>query len=382
MLINEELKKLIPPLTSEEYQQLEANILLDGCRDALVTWNETLIDGHNRYEICTKHNIDYKTRPIYLKTIEEVKLWMIDNQKGRRNLSDGWRFQLSQSKRAILAEMGKAKKVESGKETGRGNIKVLPTVDKTFSEEKPHNTQKEIAKDLGWSTGKVAMADKVWKQAEPEVKQAILEDKISINAASKLINLPEEEKNEIVSDYLNNPNIGTPEILKKINLAQLNTGDEEWYTPEKYIESARIVMGHIDIDPASNDHAQKKVKAKIYYTKDDDGLSKDWRGNVWLNPPYTARVINKFLEKIAVHYASGEINQAIVLTNSNTDTSWFHALANVSSCVCFTAGRINFYKESGEKSSPTNGQMFFYVGHDKEKFKEEFSKHGLVMVKA
>jgi len=382
MIINEELKKIIPPLSQDELNQLENNLLKEGCRDALIAWNDTLIDGHNRYAICIKHNIEYKTQQIEFASINDVKLWMIDNQKGRRNLSDGWKYQLSSTKRDILAGIGKEKKIESGKESRAKQLGVLSIVDKTPTEEKPHNTRKEIAKDLGWSTGKVATADKVFKQSYPDVKQAILDDKISINTANKILEFEDNTQKEIIAEITANTEEKPTEIIKKYNLAQLNTGDEEWYTPEKFIESARVVMGSIDLDPASNAYAQKTVKANAFYTKDDDGLDKEWHGNVWLNPPYTARIINKFLEKIETEYLSGNLKKAIVLTNSNTDTSWFHRLANISSCLCFTKGRINFYKDTGEKSSPTNGQMFFYVGNNVDKFKDEFGKHGFIVVKA
>ena len=166
------------------------------------------------------------------------------------------------------------------------------------------------------------------------------------------------------------------------SIADKMTGDEESYTPAKYLESARIVMGEIDLDPASNDMAQENVLAHNYYTVHDDGLSQDWEGRMWMNPPYTARVINQFIDKAVKHYLSGEITQAIILTNNNTDTSWFHQGAASSSAICFTAGRINFLKRDGSTSSPTNGQSFFYFGNNTDAFKAEFSQHGLVMVKA
>lgn len=164
--------------------------------------------------------------------------------------------------------------------------------------------------------------------------------------------------------------------------ASKHTGDEESYTPAKYIESARLVMGGIDLDPASNPMAQQTVNADTYYTKDDNGLEKEWRGRVWMNPPYTARVINEFIDKMVAHYSAGDIEAGVVLTNNNTDTSWFHNGASVASAVCFTAGRINFEKPSGETSSPTNGQAFFYFGDNVSAFRDEFSKHGMVMVRA
>ena len=61
MIIDPEFKALIPPLVPEELAQLEANILADGCRDPLVTWRGILIDGHNRFEICSRHGLEFQT---------------------------------------------------------------------------------------------------------------------------------------------------------------------------------------------------------------------------------------------------------------------------------------------------------------------------------
>jgi len=165
-------------------------------------------------------------------------------------------------------------------------------------------------------------------------------------------------------------------------IAKLHTGDEESYTPTEYLESARKVMGTIDLDPASNEMAQANVNAGIYYTIEDDGLTKEWEGKVFMNPPYTARVINLFIDKLVGHFEANEVTEAIVLTNNNTDTIWFHQAAKTAAAVCFTAGRVNFLKRDGTKSSPTNGQAFLYFGPNVKAFKAKFSKHGLVMVKA
>jgi len=176
--IEPELASLIPPLSSAELARLEANIKSEGCRDALVVWRErgVLLDGHNRHEICTRLGIPYRIEEVSCPDISAAKIWIIDNQKGRRNLSDGWKFELAQTKKAILAERGREHQKLS---EGRGK-KGLSKVDKPFE---PHNTQKEIAAELGWSTGKVAMADKVWKDAAPEVKEQIKSGELSINQA-------------------------------------------------------------------------------------------------------------------------------------------------------------------------------------------------------
>ncbi|MBV8623468.1 MAG: hypothetical protein JO174_08285, partial [Herbaspirillum sp.] len=89
IVINEELQKYIDPLTPNEYAALERSLLAEGCRDALVLWGDVLIDGHNRYEICSKYDLPYKTvQNDSFKSLDDVLLWMIDNQLGRRSVSD------------------------------------------------------------------------------------------------------------------------------------------------------------------------------------------------------------------------------------------------------------------------------------------------------
>ena len=87
--INQKFKSLIPPLRVDEYDQLEQNLLDEGCRDPLVIWNDTILDGHNRFEICTKHGIDFKTTPapVYILTEDDAEDWIDKNQLGRRNLT-------------------------------------------------------------------------------------------------------------------------------------------------------------------------------------------------------------------------------------------------------------------------------------------------------
>jgi hypothetical protein len=86
--IKEEFKKLIPALSVEEFNQLEANCLAEGIREAILTWDGFIIDGHNRYEIATKYSLEYETKSKHFKDENEVKEWMINNQFGRRNLSN------------------------------------------------------------------------------------------------------------------------------------------------------------------------------------------------------------------------------------------------------------------------------------------------------
>lgn len=156
-----------------------------------------------------------------------------------------------------------------------------------------------------------------------------------------------------------------------------NSVENEWYTPSKYIEAARTVMGSIDLDPASCELAQETVQAGQYFTIDDNGLTKEWRGNVWLNPPYSKESIGLFAAKLVEETAN--LSQAIVLVNNATDTHWFHQIAKVAMAMCFVRGRIKFNDKTGTPSnSPVQGQVFIYVGGEVEKFSQVFSKFGFI----
>lgn len=156
------------------------------------------------------------------------------------------------------------------------------------------------------------------------------------------------------------------------------TGDPESYTPEKYIIAARDVMGGIDLDPASNAMAQEIVKAAAWFDMDQDGLKQQWTGRVFMNPPYAFPAIDHFITKLIESF-NGDVDQAIWLTNNNTDTKWWQRSASVADAVCFTQGRINFYKPDGSVSQPTNGQTFFYFGENGVSFADRFSEFGLIL---
>jgi ParB family chromosome partitioning protein len=161
-------------------------------------------------------------------------------------------------------------------------------------------------------------------------------------------------------------------------IATKHTGDPESYTPAQYIEAARSAMGSIDVDPASNPLAQETVRAAHWYDQETNGLEQEWCGTVFLNPPYSHPEIAHFIDKLCDDYIAGKVTSAVLLTNNNTDTKWWHRAAMVSSAVCLTLGRINFYKADGSETQPTNGQTFFYFGKDVDSFRYQFSAFGLI----
>jgi len=173
---------------------------------------------------------------------------------------------------------------------------------------------------------------------------------------------------------------------RQITRARTWTGDVEWYTPQYILEAAAEVLGAIDLDPASSaaQQAHATVKADVYFTVTDDSLSQRWRGRVFLNPPYARGWIDAFVEKMVRAYQAEDITAGILLTNSSTETNWFHRAAAACDALCFPKRRIRFLKVvngalTRGKSSPSHPHTLFYFGNDVEKFAQVFRHFGLVI---
>jgi ParB family chromosome partitioning protein len=164
---------------------------------------------------------------------------------------------------------------------------------------------------------------------------------------------------------------------KAVHVSQ-NTGQLEWSTPPEYIVAARTVLGDIDLDPASSKIAQQTVRARSFYTAAQDGLSKPWRGRVWLNPPYHAKLIGPFVEKLCQHFSAAEVEAAILLVNNATETEWFQRAGKLATGFCFPNGRLRFFDDAGRSpGSPLQGQAVLYFGKDAELFRSTFGGFGL-----
>ena len=194
----------------------------------------------------------------------------------------------------------------------------------------------------------------------------------------RLASVPEETFEKKIAEAKDSDEpLSLRRILSKKEVIPFS-GEYEWYTPEIYLEMAREVMGSIDTDPASSKIANKCVKAETFYTQSQNGLTKDWIGNVFLNPPYCMPEIDQFLNKLLAEYAKGNVKQAIVLTNNSTDTNWWQGLAGATG-ICFPSHRIQFIAEDGKtKSSPLRGQTFFHLGKSHDTFYKVFGDIGIV----
>jgi len=187
--INEEFKKLIPALTNEEFKQLESNCINEGIREKIITWNGFIIDGHNRYEIATRWNLEYQTKSKKFDSEDDVKIWMITNQLGRRNLEIFVRYELEQELKKTLLKQGKLKQIQTLK-------KGVETPDLSLNDKtETHNTQKIIAKKLDKSTGWVAMADVVSAKAPEKIKEKLRSGEMAVTTAYQEIKKEEKKAN-------------------------------------------------------------------------------------------------------------------------------------------------------------------------------------------
>lgn len=366
--IDEEFRTLIPPLTDDEKSRLEKSLREEGCRDALVVWGDTLIDGHNRYEICTRYDIPFKTVSMEFENRDAVMLWMMKNQLSRRNLTTFQRLEIVEKLKPIISKQAK----ESQKRTAENRVC-------QNSDKQPIDTKKELAKLANTSHDTVAKFEKVYSEAPNPVIEATRKGDLSIDSAYQVTKMEPEKQAEIIEriESGEKPKAVVLDVKKKPFVVN-NTGNNEWYTPSKFIELARKVMGSIDTDPASSEKANETVRATTFYTVEDDGLTKAWTGNVWMNPPYSSELIAKFIEKIISERSN--YKQAIVLVNNATDTAWFQDLASIGTAACFPRGRIKFNTPEKEvKGTPLQGQAIIYIGTMPEVFLHEFRTVGWVV---
>jgi hypothetical protein len=161
----------------------------------------------------------------------------------------------------------------------------------------------------------------------------------------------------------------------------------EWYTPARYVEAARRVMGGIDLDPASCALANETVKAAQYFSEEDDGLTQEWHGRVWLNPPYGRIDPEKrgstkshqllFIQKLLQAYQQGVVDQAICLViGTSCFMRWFQPLWEYP--LCFHDGRILFDQPDGTQSDFGFGNIIAYLGPNEQAFINEFSAFGTI----
>lgn len=197
IVVKEELKAYIDPLTPDEHDALERSILAEGCRDALVLWGDVLVDGHNRFGICQKHGLPFQTvQNTRFQSMDDVHLWMIEQHLGRRSVSDFQRGVLALRKRDILAERRRIEQAQLQKESNGEIADASPDSDEDSPPwaAAPKVSRADMAREARLSSSQVTMIERIHKQAAPELVEAVKTGVISISAAAAVADLPEEEQ--------------------------------------------------------------------------------------------------------------------------------------------------------------------------------------------
>jgi phage N-6-adenine-methyltransferase len=167
--------------------------------------------------------------------------------------------------------------------------------------------------------------------------------------------------------------------------ALFGSGNDRWFTPCKYIDAAREVLGEIDCDPFSEVAANETVRAARYFTRSDDGLKQHWSGRVYSNPPYSRGLLQQFATKLIARHRAGDLTSAIALVPAAADCGWFQTLLAGTDAVCFVRGRVRFVRPDdgvAAINSAIQGSAFIYIGGAVDKFTEVFGAFGSVMVHA
>lgn len=260
--IDNEFRTLIPPLTAEEFSQLEANCLENGIQDSLKTWNGILVDGHNRYEIAQKHGLEFRTEEMEFSSRDDVKLWIIKNQLGRRNLDKWQRFDLAKQQEHI--EKVKAKE----RQGTRTDIQPI------LAESSKGQTRDKMASQVGVSHGTYDKMKAIDESDNEEVKQAVRKKEMSIDKAYREVKgLPPKKKSQPQTEVREAEITVTNEDVMK-NPLQVEEMEVKTYTIptpvleeplpfEEKIEFIETDESHEEVEDVAKDVAETAALAYV-----------------------------------------------------------------------------------------------------------------------
>lgn len=212
--IDLELENLLPKLDEEKEKLLEEDILKNGCISPIILWNGYIVDGHHRYKICQRNNLEFKTKEMEFENKQEAMIWAWTTQKARRNIDDGTLFKIAKVfkpyyEKKAKEQQGKRTDIFQKSEKSSENANaVFIKCEKAEKEKlKPINTTKELAKTAGVSTDTMNKVIQVQKHAPEPVQKAVEQNVISINKGyeitKKVKALPKEDREEEADKLLN-----------------------------------------------------------------------------------------------------------------------------------------------------------------------------------
>ena len=243
------IANIFPLIEGKAFDDLVSDVSTNGIREPVWTYEGEILDGRNRWRAAQQAGVDC---PIREYDGNDPIGFVVSLNLHRRHLSESQRGMVA----ASIANLS------NGQKTSSANLQSTPV------------TQTEAAEMLNVSPRTVASAAKVKEQGAPDVVAAVNAGEMSVSLAAQYVSTPSEIKSEVVAEMPDAPvSVIAKEAVKRAHVAN-NSGNNEWYTPAKYIDMARTVMGSIDTDPASSEIANRTVQAATIYTADDDGRTK------------------------------------------------------------------------------------------------------------
>lgn len=253
--IDPELNEVLPKLSDADYKALEQSLLAEGYKGApIIVWGDIIVDGHNRYEICNKHNIQYEVMPVEFASKEEAIIWMVRQQLGRRSLTPLQRIQIVEKYRPFYK-----KKAERNKSLNGGN-KIAESENSTtpLTKEKKIDVREKLAKDADVSTNTYSKGVKILESGNEELINETISGQKSINKAfNELKKSTDTDTAEIVSDRNNElkdlKEIQRKEVAQKIRIAREEYGLESPEYEEAKAEQLNVEVRINEIENSGHD---------------------------------------------------------------------------------------------------------------------------------
>lgn len=351
------VSNIFPLLQGDEFSQFCKDVKQNGLIEPI--WlhpDGRIIDGRNRYRACQEAEVEPRFRTWAGKG--SLTDFVLSLNLHRRHLTSGQKAVLALEVEPFYAEEAKERQLSTLKQN-QTDVEKFP-----HRESEKGKARDKAAKATG-TNGRYVSDVKRLKRDAPKVFEQIKSGELSV---------PEAKKKAFETD---SPNIKQPmQVL-------VSHKELEYYTPSQYIETAKLVLGSIDLDPASSVVANETVRATNIFTQDDNGLNQEWFGNIWLNPPYskTEGKSNQELwaNKLIAEYQSGRVKSAILLSKAAFGYNWFETLFR-NWPVCLASERIAFVKIDGTSDGMAkHSTAFFYFGDNIKDFSNHFKKWGCII---
>jgi len=375
-ITNHRYADIFPMMNEDDFNRLMEDVRENGLQEPIWLYEGKILDGRNRYKACQELGIAPELRKYQggdpLKFVLSLNL-------ARRHLNSSQCAFVALEVERVLAEEAKERQVEAGKQRAdseRNEVGAFVQLVEFFPQagvaEPESKSRDKAASIIGNTNARYVQDAKKIEREAPEVKELVMAGAVNMADAVKLAKL-EPAKRAVAVERIKQGESPKDNILH-------SSDSNEWYTPARYADLAKKVMGDIDLDPASCIAANQSIQAKRIFDIEDDGFSRNWSGRVWLNPPYGRGEDGSnqaaWSKKLIDEYKAGNVTEGMLLVNAATGNKWFADLWEFP--ICFVDHRIRFISPRGDYSQPTHSNVIVYLGSNEGRFVELFSKIGTV----